>query len=222
MKRELEYGSLIAILRGITAKEVIPVCSALIEQGWNAIEIPFQDESSLEAIALLCQEFGHHLPCGAGTVITTAQLDQLAQCPTLSLVVSPNTDEDLLKLALNQFPLVLPGVYSPTELIKAKQTGATHIKLFPASVGGIDLLQALKAIDSSSSHFFAVGGVGSKDFSAWLAAGVYGFGVGSELFKPGLSLQEIQARGKTIASARDRAMDEFKQEEPNRPCQTIN
>lgn len=206
MNTVLNYGSLIAILRGISPNEVIPIGSMLIEQGWDAIEIPFQSEESLEAITILCQEFGNQLPCGAGTVTTMEQLKQLRQCQNMSLLVSPNTNEALIEQALTNFPLVIPGVFSPSELIQACQKGASYIKLFPASIGGTDLLKALQAIITDPIRFFAVGGVQSKDFDNWFAAGVYGFGIGSELYQPQLTLESIRTRGQRIVAARNRAL----------------
>lgn len=208
MSSSLNEKAIIAILRGIQKDQVVPLCSMLIEQGWHGIEIPFYDEQSIEAITLLCEEFGNIIPCGAGTVTTMEQLRRLKSCQNLSLVVSPHTDDTLIREAVKDFSLVMPGIFSPRELVRACHAGATNMKLFPASVGGTDLLKSLKSISEDHIRFYAIGGIKPEDFSKWIAAGADGFGIGGELFKPQYSPSEVRDRGQRLITAFQQAVEE--------------
>jgi 2-dehydro-3-deoxyphosphogalactonate aldolase len=101
--------------------------------------------------------------------------------------------------------LSYPGVFTATECFSALKNGADGLKFFPAFKLGLDGFNALKAVLPKTANTYAVGGVGAPDFHAWKAAGVTGFGVGSNLYTPGMSVAEIASNAATLVTAYDAA-----------------
>jgi 2-dehydro-3-deoxyphosphogalactonate aldolase len=99
----------------------------------------------------------------------------------------------------------MPGVFTPTEALLAAKAGASSLKFFPASVLGASGIAAMRAVLPTDTLVGAVGGVSDKDFSGYKAAGVSMFGLGSNLFKPGMSVADVAARARTAVAAWDAA-----------------
>jgi 2-dehydro-3-deoxyphosphogalactonate aldolase len=95
----------------------------------------------------------------------------------------------------------MPGFYTPSEGFAAAAAGARILKLFPASTGGISHLQAMLAVLPKAVPVYAVGGVGAGNMSEWRKAGAAGFGLGSELFKPDFTDEEIAVRARKCVAA---------------------
>ena len=121
------------------------------------------------------------------------------------MVISPNADPDVIMATKNAGMLSYPGVFTATECFSALKNGADGLKFFPAFKLGLDGFNALKAVLPKTAKTYAVGGVGAPDFHAWKAAGVTGFGVGSNLYKPGMSVAEIASNAATLVAAYDAA-----------------
>lgn len=194
---------LIAILRGIRPEEILPVAAALHESGFEAIEIPLNSPDPFESISLLQRAFGDRCLCGAGTVLTMTQVDQLAETGA-RLCVSPNADVDIIQAAVARSLISLPGVFTATEALAAVAAGATALKFFPASVMGPDGMKAISAVLPLDAQQIAVGGVSEKDFAAYGAAGVRAFGLGSSLYRPGDSADLVGERAEAVIRAWDR------------------
>lgn len=198
--------TIIAILRGITPDEVVPVCKALVEAGIRCIEIPMNSPGALESVELLSGEADGEFRFGAGTVTNPADVDRLADLDA-NLVVSPNTDPEIIRRTIDLGMFSMPGAQTATECFQAIGAGANAVKLFPASIIGIEGLKALKAILPAGYPLYAVGGVGPDDFREWLAAGITGFGIGSALYKPGDSVHQVSNRAlkmvDTITNSRE-------------------
>ncbi|CUH46882.1 2-dehydro-3-deoxy-6-phosphogalactonate aldolase [Ruegeria atlantica] len=195
---------IIAILRGLQPAEAANVGHALIESGINKIEVPLNSPDPLNSIDSLASSFGDQALIGAGTVLTPEQAEAVSQVGG-KLIVSPNYDAEVIvrSVALNMQSW--PGVYTPTEAFAALKAGATGLKLFPGVTAGPSGLAALRPVLPSGTLVYAVGGAGPENFAEWIKAGADGFGIGSALFKPGMSVAEIAGQAKRIVAAYDEA-----------------
>lgn len=192
--------NLIAILRGIKPEEARPVAEKLIEAGFVRMEVPLNSPRPFESVALMAEEFGAAAQTGAGTVLTENEVKQVADAGG-RFVVSPNCDAAVISATKKSGMESVPGVFTAAECFAALAAGADALKLFPAAPAGAEYLRALKAVLPPEIPVLAVGGVGEKQFGEWLAAGAAGFGVGGELYRPGMSADEVFVRAKEIVSA---------------------
>ena len=191
---------LIAILRGITPSEATEIGAALIEAGIRVIEVPLNSPNALESIAALGSRFAGTIVCGAGTVLRPKEVDAVAEAGG-SIIVSPNASSPVIRRSIELGLTPMPGVFTPTECFAAIAAGATRLKLFPASVAGPAHLRAIKAVLPSAMRVFPVGGIGPAGMQDWFAAGADGFGLGSELYRPGQSAAVTLANARNASSA---------------------
>lgn len=195
---------IIAILRGVKPADVIDIAGALIDSGITKIEVPLNSPDPFLSIEKLCRRFGDDTLIGAGTVLTVADVRSLADIGA-KLVVSPDCNPQVIKLAKQLGMLSYPGVLTPTECFQALRSGADGLKFFPAFLLGVDGLSALSAVLPAATRTYAVGGVGPKNFATWFAAGAAGFGIGSALYTPSSSPAEVRAVAGEIVAAFDDA-----------------
>lgn len=180
--------SLIAILRGIRPEEVIDVAAALVDSGFDTIEVPLNSPTPFRSLELLCASFGARCRCGAGTVLNPEDVDRVKAAGG-TLIVTPNVNADVIRRALELGLEVLPGFATATEALGAVAAGARELKLFPAGSYGPGHLSAVRSILPPHVRIIAVGGVSGGNLTEWACAD--GVAIGSSLFTPGMSLQSV-------------------------------
>ena len=196
---------LIAILRGITSPEAADVCGALIDTGFDRIEVPLNSPDPFASIKAMVDAHGDRALIGAGTVLSTDDVGRVAQAGG-RLIVSPNCDQRVIAATKAAGMQSWPGVMTPTECFAALKAGADGLKIFPASLVGPDGIKAIRAILPPGTQVYAVGGAGVDNFATWIAASADGFGIGSALYRPGLSVAEVTSRARDIVAAYDAAI----------------
>lgn len=194
--------NIVAILRGVQPEEVEDIAAGLIEAGISLIEVPLNSPRPLESIALLARHFGHCANVGAGTVLTLAEIDNVARAGG-KLIVSPNCEAAVIRRSLDLGLISMPGVFTPTECFSAINAGARTLKLFPATLAGPEGLKAIKAVLPADVDVYVVGGASADNFETWFAAGAAGFGIGTALYQPGDDFIVVRDRARKIVSAYD-------------------
>lgn len=195
---------LIAILRGIKREETADVVAALLENEFRAIEIPLNSPDPFRSIEIAAKLAPADCLIGAGTVLSVTDVDRLDDVGG-RLMVSPNVDPQVIIHAVNKGMVTLPGVFTPTEALAAAKAGATGLKFFPASVLGPAGINAMLAVLPKDLLIAAVGGVSEENFADYAKVGVSAFGLGSSLYKVGMSAAEVGRRAKATRAAYDRA-----------------
>jgi 2-dehydro-3-deoxyphosphogalactonate aldolase len=190
---------LIAILRGLTPQEAPAIGQALVQSGFAIIEVPLNSPEPLRSIAALTQQCPHTL-IGAGTVLHAQQVKEVHAAGG-RLVVAPNFNPAVVAQALALNMVVLPGVATPTEAFAALDAGAHGLKLFPAEMISPATVKALRAVLPKTTALMPVGGITPDNMAAYRLAGASGFGLGSALYAPGRSAQEVQQQAQAFVHA---------------------
>lgn len=201
----MNHRHIIAILRGITPDEAVPVCNALAEAGITLIEVPLNSPDATVSIARAAEALAGKAEIGAGTVLTPEDARAVAGVGG-TFIVSPDTNvaviAETVRLGLKSYP----GVFSPSEAFAAIRAGATGLKFFPAEVLGAKGIKAMKAVLPPALPLYAVGGANPDNFHEFFAAGCTGFGLGTYIFKPGTTVAEVAERAALAVAAYDKGV----------------
>jgi len=190
---------LIAILRGVTPDEIVAVGRALYDAGFRVIEIPLNSPQPYESISRLTAELGEDCLIGAGTVLTEAQVAEVDAAGG-RLIVSPNANLAVIRASKAAGLVSAPGVATPSEGFAALDAGADSLKLFPAEQLGPAVVKAWRAVFPKELALLPVGGITPDNMGPYVAAGASGFGLGSALYKPGLSAAQVSANAQAFAA----------------------
>lgn len=197
---QLNSCPVIAILRGLAPENAEKVGATLFEAGIRIIEVPLNSPRPLDSISTLRASLPQEAIIGAGTVTTVEDVRRVAAVGG-NIVVSPNTDTNVIRETLKQGMISGPGCLTPSEAFSALQSGAHALKIFPASVIGASGMKAMAATLPEQTTTIAVGGVGPSNMDEYASAGTSGFGLGSSLFTPGISLNELRERAENSVAA---------------------
>lgn len=182
---------LIAILRGVTEHEVVEVTGVLIDEGFTMVEVPLNSPNAIESIRRIVEVFGEKALIGAGTVLSVKDVEAVSAVGG-RLIVSPNMNVDVITRTKELGLISAPGVSTPTELFSAITAGADVAKAFPADSISPSTIKAWNSVTPKGYPILAVGGINPGNMADYLNAGVVGFGIGSNLYKSGKSLESIR------------------------------
>lgn len=198
---QLQRG-LVAILRGLKPDEAVAIAVAIHDAGIEAIEVPLNSPEPFDSIERIRKALPDTALVGAGTVLSAEDVDRLSDAGG-RLMVSPNIDAAVMERAVARGMVTMPGVFTATEALNAVRLGASALKFFPANVLGTTGIAAIRAILPPDTLIGAVGGVAEQDFAAYKAAGASLFGLGSSLYKPGATVEEVARRSRSVVAAWD-------------------
>ncbi|EDS4529716.1 2-dehydro-3-deoxy-6-phosphogalactonate aldolase [Salmonella enterica subsp. enterica serovar Newport] len=191
---------LIAILRGITPDDALAHVGAVVDAGFDAIEIPLNSPQWEKSISSVVKAYGGRALIGAGTVLKPEQVDQLAGMGC-KLIVTPNIQPEVIRRAVSYGMTVCPGCATATEAFSALDAGAQALKIFPSSAFGPGYISALKAVLPPDVPLFVVGGVTPENLAQWIKAGCVGAGLGSDLYRAGQSVERTAQQAAAFVNA---------------------
>lgn len=199
------HRPLVAILRGITPAESEAVFEELIAAGITLIEVPLNSPDPFVSIERIARLSAGRAKVGAGTVLTEAHVLAVKDVGG-EIIVSPNANPAVIRKTKELRLESYPGVFTPTEAFAALDAGADALKFFPAELIGAAGIKAIKAVLPKTVPVLAVGGAGASNFGEFINAGCTGFGIGSSLYKPGLTAAEVGERARILVAAYDAAV----------------
>ena len=207
----LEKMPLVAILRGVAPREVVPIGDALLQEGIAIIEVPLNSPQPFDSIAALAAALGERALVGAGTVLDAGDVERVAGAGG-RLIVTPNAGLAVVTAAKAQGLTVIPGFATPTEGLSLIAAGADAIKLFPAEANPPPVLKSMRAVSPPALPVLAVGSITPDKIAGYWAAGARGFGLGGSLYQVGDDAAKVAGR---VAAFRDAvAMARAAVEEP--------
>lgn len=193
---------LVGILRGVKPDEVGAIVDELLEAGFEAIEVPLNSPDPLKSIEIAAKRAPEGVLIGAGTVLTVEDVDAVHDAGG-SIIVSPNTEPDVIRQTVAKGMVSMPGVFSPTDALAAASAGATCLKFFPAGILGASGIKAMSAVLPKGLPIGAVGGVSEKNFADYAKVGIRTFGLGSSLYSEGATPAEVRQRADAAVKVYD-------------------
>jgi len=200
LEQMLREMPLVAILRGLTPDRALAAGAALVAAGFRCIEVPLNSPDPFASIRLLADRFGTEALIGAGTVLDLASVGQVVAAGG-RIVISPHCDPRVIAATKAAGLFSLPGILTPSEAFAAIAAGADALKLFPAEMAMPAGLKAMRAVLPPALPILPVGGVDPGSIATWRCAGASGFGLGSALFHPDRSIDELAARAGAFVAA---------------------
>jgi 2-dehydro-3-deoxyphosphogluconate aldolase/(4S)-4-hydroxy-2-oxoglutarate aldolase len=180
--RQVLDGGIVAVVRSPDSQQLVEVCRALADGGVTTVEITMTVPDALDVVRAVRQALGERVLLGAGTILDpeTARAALLAGAEYL---VAPAINLDVIRLCQRYGKLVMPGAFTPTEILTAWEAGADIVKVFPADVLGPPFFKAVRA-PLPQVRLMPTGGVDLTTAAAFLEAGACCLGIGSQLVEP--------------------------------------
>ena len=191
---------IVAILRGLVPREALAIGSALVEAGIRILEVPLNSPEPFDSIGQLARAFVGHATVGAGTVLKPEDVDRVRDVGG-QIVISPNTNPDVIRRTRAAGLIALPGCLTPTEAFAALEAGAHAVKLFPGELVTPGVARAMAAVLPRGTRLLVVGGVSTDTIADWRGSVVHGFGIGSSLFKPGVTAAQVREKARSLVEA---------------------
>lgn len=191
---------MVAILRGVQTGEVEDIAETLISAGFTLIEVPLNSPQPYESIGRLARKFADRAVIGAGTVLTVEQVTKVEDAGG-SLIIAPNFDPRVARAASDRGLIYGPGVGTVSEAFAALDAGAAFLKLFPAEIIPPVAVKAMRAVLPGEAQLLPVGGINPDNMAVYRAAGADGFGLGSALYKPGMTPEDVTKRAAAFVAA---------------------
>lgn len=208
LHKALSHCGLIAILRGLQPHEAEGIGHALFDAGFRVIEVPLNSPDPLRSIRLLRETLPADALIGAGTVLRPESCSDIANAGG-QLVVMPHSDAAVIRAAKATGLACAPGVATPTEAFAALAAGADVLKMFPAETQGPVGLKAWRAVLTPPVAIVPVGSITPESVAPYVAAGASGLGLGSALYRPGDSAQQVALQAKAFVRAWQAATPTF-------------
>jgi 2-dehydro-3-deoxyphosphogluconate aldolase/(4S)-4-hydroxy-2-oxoglutarate aldolase len=180
--RQVLDGGIVAVVRSPDSQQLVEVCRALADGGVTTVEITMTVPDALDVVRAVRRALGERVLLGAGTILDpeTARAALLAGAEYL---VAPTVNLDVIRLCQRYGKLVMPGAFTPTEILSAWEAGADIVKVFPAEVLGPAFFKAVRA-PLPQVRLMPTGGVDLATAAAFLEAGACCLGIGSQLVEP--------------------------------------
>jgi 2-dehydro-3-deoxyphosphogalactonate aldolase len=196
----LRQMPLIGILRGMTPEQAPSVLETLVAAGFRILEVPLNSPRPLESLGHLVRRAPPGVMIGAGTVLTEGEVADVAATGA-RLMIAPNCALPVIAAARTHNLIALPGVATPTEAFAALAAGADGLKMFPGELLPPAAVKAWRAVLPKGTLLVPTGGVTPDNVAAYRAAGADGFGIGSALYKPGMSRDELAQKAAAFVTA---------------------
>ena len=199
-QRYFQACPLVAIIRGVTPGEVEAIGEALIGAGVRIIEVPLNSPDAFVSIAKLSAHLKGRALIGAGTVLDTQSMARAAAAGA-ELIVSPNTNVEVISATVGAGLVSTPGYFTPSEAFAALAAGAHALKLFPAEAAPPAVVKAQRAVLPKDVPLIVVGGITPERMADYLDAGANGFGLGGALFRPGSTAEQVSRQAHMFVKA---------------------
>lgn len=180
--RQVLDSGIVAIVRSQDSQQLVEVVGALAEGGVTTVEITMTVPGALEVLRQVRQTLGSRVLLGAGTILDT-ETARLALLAGAEYLVTPTINLDVIRLCHRYDKLIMPGAFTPTEILTAWEAGADIIKVFPAEVVGPAFLKAVRG-PLPQVRLMPTGGVDLNTAQSFLQAGACCLGIGSQLVEP--------------------------------------
>ena len=198
--QKLSEMPLVAILRGLPSEHAIDVSEVLVEAGFKIIEVPLNSPDPFDSISKIKKHFGDKVIVGAGTVLTGEAARQVNDAGG-DLIVAPNLDPEVAEVSRKLEMIYCPGILTPTEAFLALKLGATTLKLFPADAHPPSYIKAIRAVLPPETLIMPTGGIVPDNMAQYISAGANGLGLGSALYSPSKTLDEIASAASAYVKA---------------------
>ncbi|MES2934445.1 MAG: 2-dehydro-3-deoxy-6-phosphogalactonate aldolase [Pseudomonadota bacterium] len=196
---------LVAILRGLTSSDAAHVGKVLFEAGFRLLEVPLNRPGAIDAIRILHDMMPPDAMVGGGTVMTLQDVDAIEDAKG-RLIISPHCDPEVIAYSVKRGLVSMPGVATATEAFRALAAGAHGLKLFPADMVTPAAVKSLRSVIPAGVPLFPVGGIHAGNMAPYYAAGASGFGIGSQLYQPGVDLQALRTTADEFMAVRQKLL----------------